>query len=81
MHEYYKAGIDIVLIIWIKINNVFNMNTKSRKEIYSLIIIILAGIALFSDTQIRIICFAIFIALIVGTYIYDIEKKRRKKRT
>lgn len=56
------------------------MNTKSRKEIYSLIIIILAGIALFSDTQIRIICFAIFVTLIVGTHIYDIEKEKRSNK-
>lgn len=56
------------------------MNTKSRKEIYSLITVILAGIALFSDTQVRIICFMIFIVLIVGTYIYDIEKEKKEKK-
>lgn len=53
---------------------------KTRKEIYSLITIILAGIALFSDTQVRIICFMIFIVLIVGTYIYDIEKEKKEKK-
>lgn len=60
---------------------VFNMNNKSRKEIYSIIIIFLACIALFNNTQIRIICFAIFVALIVGTYIYDIEKEKKRTKT